>query len=97
VYKGVLKSIFAGSVVRITYMYHEKLLSFVGICVSRHMKSRELVLRIFIVNTPIDYIFYVDCPNVLNLKVLYSPRLRHTKAKATFIKGKLDLRFLSFY
>jgi len=94
--RKVLKSIFAGSVVRITYIYYEQLLSFVGICISRHTKSGELVLRIFIVNTSIDYIFYIDCPNVVNIKVLYSPRLQVKKAKAIFIKGKLDLRFLSF-
>ena len=94
-YKNVLKSFYSGCIIKIKFMFYEKILEFTGVCIARHMKSRKMVLRIFVVNTAIDYVFFLDAPNILELDIIKSPKFKVCKNKSFFITGKVDLNYFS--
>ena len=94
-YKNVLKSFYSGCIIKIKFMFYEKILEFTGVCIARHMKSRKMVLRIFVVNTAIDYVFFFFSSSFLELDIIKSPKFKVCKNKSFFITGKVDLNYFS--
>lgn len=93
--KNIFEILHSGCVVKIRFFFYEKILEYVGVCVSKHMKSRKLILRNFIVNTSIDYVFFLNAPNVIDVLVLEYPHVRVKKSKAFFLKGKFKKKYIS--
>jgi ribosomal protein L19 len=95
--KKIFELVYSGCVVKVKFVFFEKVLEFFGVCVSKHMKTRKLILRNFIVNTSVDYVFFLDCPNIITFIVLFYPKFKVTKAKGFFLKGKFNKEFLKLY
>lgn len=79
---------------KIRFLFYENIVNFIGVCICKHMKSRKLILRNFVVNTSIDYIFFLNAPNVLDVRILEEPHVRVKKAKAFFLKGKFKKKYI---